>query len=48
MEETALTKDFTPEQQQELKEAFELGVVFAEMSREEFMQLLKERKERRK
>ena len=48
MEDTTPNKAFTPEQQQELKEAFELGALFAEKSREEFMQLLKERKERRK
>ena len=48
MKETAPDEAFSPEIKAELKEAFELGGLFAEKSPEEFMEILKSRQEKKK
>ena len=48
MKETASDKEFTPEDKENLKTAFELGLLFAEKSPEEFLEVLKSREEEKK
>ena len=48
MKETASDKEFTPEDKENLKAAFELGLLFAEKSPEEFLEILKHRQEEKK
>ena len=45
MKESAPDNAFTPEDKEELKKAFELGMLFAEKSPEEFIEILKSRQE---
>ena len=46
MKETVSDNVFTPEDKEELKKAFALGMLFAEKSPEEFMKILKSRQEK--
>ena len=48
MEEAAIDKLLTPEDKEDLKKAFELGMLFAEKSPEEFSEILERRQEERK
>ena len=48
MEEAAIDKLLTPEDKENLKTAFELGLLFAEKSPEEFLEVLKSREEEKK
>ena len=48
MEEAAIDKLLTPEDKEDLKKAFELGMLFAEKSPEEFLEVLKSREEEKK
>ena len=48
MEEAANDKLLTPEDKEDLKKAFELGMLFAEKSPEEFLEILERRQEERK
>ena len=48
MKETAPDNAFTPEDTEELKKAFALGMLFAEKSPEEFLEILERRQEERK
>ena len=48
MKETVSDKEFTPEDKENLKTAFELGMLFAEKSPEEFLEILKRRQEENK
>ena len=48
MKETAPDNAFTPEDVEKLKEAFALGMLFAEKTPEEFLEILKHRQEENK
>ena len=48
MKETVPDNAFTPEDKEELKKAFALGMLFAEKSPEEFLEILERRQEERK
>lgn len=45
MEEIVLDNDFSPEEKKELKRAFDLGALFAELSPEEFIKVLRSHRE---
>ena len=48
MKETVSDNVFTPEDKEELKKAFALGMLFAEKSPEEFIEILKSREKENK